>query len=106
MRSHKANSRPNWCAYLRLSAVQLCRPQNTFVPGILAQPNFGTSLLLASLDSSTVFSHKFMEMLFMKRLIVFYQTYKLVPQLVMMSWSSVNHFIEMIFFSIFQYFLN
>ena len=34
---------------------------------------------------------------------MFYETYKLVLQLVMMTWGSVNRFVEMLLF--FQYFL-
>ena len=37
-----------------------------------------------------------MEMLFMKRLICFYETYKLVLQLVMMTWGSVNRVLEVL----------
>ena len=33
---------------------------------------------------------------------MFYETFKLVPQLVIMTWGSVNRFVEMLLFS--QYF--
>ena len=68
MRSHEANSRPDGRAYLRLSAVQICRSQNTFRPRPSSIVEF---LKPPSLYSNTVFSCKFMEMLFMKRLIYF-----------------------------------